>query len=744
MHRAPTYAVFRDRRLAAFAACASLLAPCGNALAQSLPDADRQADALISQMTLEEKLQLVHGGGRSPIGGAAVVPGIPRLGIPAVNYADASSGVHVKGSRSTPLPGNLALAATWDIGLAHDYGALIGKELRSLGFNASLGGGINLAREPRGGRTFEYMGEDPLLAGSLLAARIRGTQEQHVMAMAKHYALNGQETNRFTSNSIVDEGTMRELYLRGFEIAIKESAPAIVMCAYNRVNGEKACQNRHLIHDILKGDFHFKGFVQSDWMLAVEDGAVAANAGLDEEEPGSADDFKKGTLGEYSQFNQRLKAHVMAGTVTRARLDDMVHRKLAAMIRVGLMQPALPPVRMDEPAGDALARRIAEEAIVLLKNAGKRGGAPVLPLAGRGSIVVIGGHADAGVLSGGGAASVEDRDGNAVACLTPGAKDPFTHIVDLCANWHRSSPYAALKQAAPGMDITFVDGGDAKAAAAAAAKADVAIVFATQFLTEQVDLAGLALPDNRLDPANQSYDQNALIEAVAAASPATVVVLENGTAVTMPWLGRVDAVLAAWYPGIKGGQALADILLGRVNPSGKLPLSFPANEKDLPQASIAPTDLAVHYKEGLAMGYRRHDALHIAPLFPFGHGLSYSKFSYDGLRVAPGARGGVTARFYLTNLSDRSGSEVAQLYATLPRTANEPPQRLVGWQRVALRPHERREIVIDVAAARLAIWTKGWEVRAGSTSLRAGGSAGRDEGVSVRFRLHRRKLASGA
>jgi beta-glucosidase len=706
---------------------------------------ETRAHHLLEQMTLDEKIQLVHGTGfqTSPIGGASYIPGIPRLGIPDFNSADSGSGVNIEGKGVTPLPNTLALAASWDLDLASQYGTLIAKELRALGFAEGLGGGINLAREPRSGRTFEFLGEDPLLAGELIAARTRATQAQKVVATIKHFAANNQETNRFTSNSIVDERTLRELYLKGFEIGVRKGEPGNIMCAYNLVNSEKSCQNRHLLTDILKNEWGFQGVVQSDWGMAVQDTVQAANAGTDEEEPGSQDDYAVSTLGTYSYFNQRLKAAITSGEVPQSRLDDMVMRKLRVMIRLGILDnPPHPGGAIDRQAGDALALHAAEESIVLLKNSGtQQDPSAVLPLtANTTSIVVIGGHADQGVMAGGGSGNVPPRDGQAVPCLTPGAKDPFVHLLPLCATWYPSSPLAAIRAKLPSAHIEYFDGTDAIAAVAAAERADVAIVFATQFTTEQIDLKTLSLPGPEEDPANQSYRQNALITAVAAKAKKTVVILEHGTAVTMPWIAQVQAVLATWYPGVQGGPAIASVLVGETNPSGKLPLSFPKSELDLPQKEISQSDLDVVYREGLKMGYRWFDASAIEPLFPFGYGLSYTRFQYSALQVKAVSSGDILATFTLKNTGTRTGTETAQIYASLPSDAGEPPQRLVAWQRVQLAAGASGRVEVRIPASRLSVWSHGWAVPAGKFQVRVGGSSRDSASASANIELPARKL----
>lgn len=693
--------------------------------------ADQRARDLLAKMTLDEKIQLVHGAGvgTSPLGGGGYIPGIARLGIPAINMADSATGVNAGVTGATAFPSPIAVAASWDTALANELGGTIAKELRTLGFAVSLGTGVNLAREPRNGRTFEYMGEDPVLAGTILTERSRATQAQNVIATAKHLVGNEHETNRFTSNSVISERVLRELYLLPFEMAVKDAQPGNVMCAYNLVNGVKACESKSLITDTLKNEWGYKGVVQSDWFFALTDTVRGANAGLDEEQPGSQDDFTSVYGLPTSNFNQKLKAAVQNGTVAQSRLDDMVFRKLRTLYRVGIMDaPPASGGQVDKAAGQAVSQKVAAQSMVLLKNSNAAGtGAPVLPIAKSvRSIVVIGGHADVGVIHGGGSASIAPQDGNPVACLKPNTFFDPASVFSKCAPYFKSSPLAAIRAKAPNATVTYYDGSDAAAAANAAAAADVAIVFATQFTSENMDLASLSLPNNSTDPANQAYDQDALISAVSAKSKSTVIVLETGTAVLMPWLAGVPAVLEAWYPGVRGGQAIADVLFGDVNPSGKLPITFPQREQDLPQPVISQTDTTVNYSEGLNMGYRWYDAKSIVPLFPFGHGLSYTSFSYSGMVTTKLANGDLTVKVTLKNDGVRSGAEVAQVYAVLPASAGEPPKRLVAWQKVLLQGGEARQLSITVPKSRLTVWnatTHKAEVPAGAYRFLVGASS---------------------
>ncbi|MFM0249996.1 beta-glucosidase family protein [Paraburkholderia sediminicola] len=722
---------------------ALVVTACGNGSdinsdpAPTGPDAiaDSRAAALVAQMTTAEKIQLVHGvgipnaglGGPYPAGvnGAGYIPGIPRLGIPGLAMADSAGGVNVANSNATALPAPVALAASWDPTLANAYGARIATELRVLGYGEGLGGGVNLTREPRDGRTFEYMGEDPVLTGTMSAARTIGTQAQKVIATIKHYAMNDQETNRMTSNSVVDERTMRETELLAFELGVTLGTPGNVMCSYNLVNGVYACENPYLLTSVLKNEWGFKGVVQSDW-TATHSTVASALAGLDEEEPGdigSGASIPGFTITSY--FNTALANAVSAGSVPMSRLNDMVQRKLRTMIRWGVFDsPPTTGGSVDQSAGNALALQVAQQSSVLLKNAVASGDTQaVLPLnaAGLSSIVVIGGHADAGVLSGGGSGAVPAAAGNAVSgCVSA------SPLLSTCATWYKSAPLAAIEAKAPNATVTFLDGTNATAAATAAAKADVAIIFATQWESEGTDLTSLSLPSNTTDSFNQSYDQNALITAVAAQAKRVIVVLENGSPVLMPWLGNVHGVLESWYPGVQGGQAIADLLFGDVNPSGKLPITFPVQDSDLPQPTISATDTTVTYSEGLFMGYHWYDGKQIAPLFPFGYGLSYTNYAYSGLNAQADASGNVTVTFTVRNTGSRAGSEIAEVYAALPSGLGEPPKRLVGWQKVALQPGQSQQVSVSIAPKLLSTWDATnhvWKLNNGAYQLIAGASS---------------------
>jgi beta-glucosidase len=677
---------------------------------------DRRADLVLKELTLDEKIGFVHGNGMpgwerpKPYaylgnGGAGFVLGVPRLGIPMIQISDAAYGVRSSGENgrySTALPSNLAAAASWDMQAACAYGALIGRELRAQGYNMTLGGGVNLTREPRNGRTFEYHGEDPILAGTLVGSRMKCEQAQHVMGDMKHYALNDQESGRNEVNAIIGKRAMRESDLLAFQIGIEIADPSGVMCSYNAVNGDFACENKYLLTDVLKKDWNFKGFVLSDWG-GTHSTVKASAAGLDHEEP--LDDF----------FGEKLKQAVQAGEVPMSELDDHVHRILRSEFASGIVDDPVRKSVVDVEGGFETSRHIAEQSIVLLKN--DQG---ILPLdrAKLHSIAVIGANANTSMISGGGSAQVDPPGHTATKWKE--------HV------WFPTSPLKAIAAKTPGVTVEVDSGADRAAAAALAKKSDIAIVFAYQWTSEDMDLPNLSLPEN----------QDALIEQVAAANPRTIVVLETGSAVTMPWLNQVRGVLEAWYAGSKGADAVANILFGEVNPSAKLPMTFPRSEADLPHphlivpppeargsAAVMKTGEAkptfeVHYDEGLKVGYKWYDAENKPVLFPFGYGLSYTTFGYSGLKVNPG--GETTVSFTVKNTGSRAGEEIAEVYAALPASAGEPPKRLVGWSKVYLNPGESKEVSVAVKPLYLSIYdeaSNSWKLLPGSYPFMVGGSS---------------------
>ncbi|MGA8940412.1 MAG: glycoside hydrolase family 3 C-terminal domain-containing protein [Acidobacteriaceae bacterium] len=687
---------------------------------------EQRADLVLKSMTLDEKIALIHGTGQpgygaptpeqqNSNGGAGYVVGVPRLGIPGIQMADAAYGVtksETNGRYSTALPSSLALAATWDTATAQRYGALIGRELRDQGYNMTLGGGVDIARELRNGRTFEYGGEDPLLAGIMIGSSIKGLQAQHVIGDVKHYAVNDQEDGRTAVNAIIGEKAMRETDLLAFQLAIRTGHPAAVMCSYNRVNGEYACQNHHLLTDVLRTDWGYKGFVLSDWG-GTHSTVEASHAGLDQEQPN-----------QYF-YGAAYKHAIEAGSIPQSELDQHVRRILYAEFSSGVVDDPVQKAVVDPFAGARTSQRIAEESIVLLKN--QHAALPIDP-AKHLRIAVIGLHADVGMISGGGSAQVDPPGGNAIMPPGKGRTEWMEHI------WFPSSPLRALKAALPHDSVQFASGEDLNTAAELARNSDLVIVFAYQWESEGMDLPSLSLPDH----------QDQIIQHVAAANSHTVVVLETGTAALMPWASSVSAIVESWYSGTDGAQAVADVLTGEVNPSGKLPITFPLADSDLPHPTLItppPASTAefygaqadehdraglppfnVTYNEGVLVGYKWYATKHKAVLFPFGYGLSYTTFALSDMHISPDAR---TAQVTVTNTGNRPGRTVAELYASLPAAADEP-QRLAGWEPVTLQPHESRKVTIAIEPLTLSVYDlkqHAFTLLPGSYTFHAGSSS---------------------
>ncbi|HUY80444.1 MAG TPA: glycoside hydrolase family 3 C-terminal domain-containing protein [Acidobacteriaceae bacterium] len=663
---------------------------------------DVRANMVLKQMTLDEKLQLVHGTGwgalrpGAPVQpgsnwGASFVPGIPRLGIPPINMQDSAVGVRLSalmGRYSTLLPSTIGAASSWNPMAARLYGDVIGRELRAQGFDMSIGGGVDLLRDPRNGRNFEYAGEDPLLAGTMTGNLMKGVQGEHVMGDIKHYAFNDQETGRNVYNAIIGHRAARESDLLAFQIAIGIAHPAGVMCSYNLVNGDHSCENSWLLNDVLKKDFHFKGWVLSDWG-GTHSTIKAALAGLDQEMPGD------------TYFGPALKKAIQDGQVPMSRLNDMDHRILRSMFADGVIDyPVMPRSVLNPFTGRDDAEHIAEQSIVLLKNEGD-----ILPLSAstHQTIALIGSHADVGVLSGGGSAQVDAPNGNAV----------HPHAGD--ANWGEavyfpSSPLKYIRRHAPNAKVEFNPGTDNASAAAFAKTADVAIVFVNQPMSEGMDRPTMSLPGK----------QNALVSAVEAANPHTIVVLETGGPVAMPWAGSVQGIVEAWYPGIGGAQALANLLFDNVNFSAKLPATFAKDDAQLPHPEVPGYNLkdvphvmtfvihgkTIHHtmkdkpefpvdynKAGAAVGYKWFEEHHLTPLFPFGFGLSYTTYAYSDLSVNSD---GTSATLTVKNTGSRPGTEIAEVYAELPQAAGEHYMRLAGFDRVHLAPGESKTVTISL------------------------------------------------
>lgn len=682
---------------------ASAVAPPSHAAAKCpwmskalLPEA--RATMLLSAMTLPDKLALVTGVDVAspewaPVAGGYVgyVPGNPRFCIPPLTFNDGGAGVADAQFGTTAFPAPIAQAAMWDTLTARNLGQTMGLEAWLKGIDVLLAPDVNIARVPENGRNFEAFGEDPFLSGQVAAAEIQGIQRNPVIATAKHYAVNSQETNRWYLSSNLDDRTLHEIYIPPFEAAIRQGHVGSVMCAYGGIDNVYSCEDRKTLTTVLRRQLGFDGFVMSDWR-ATHSTAKAAAAGLDMEMP----------TGTY--FGSPLAQAVAAGQVGMATVNRMAGGILRSMFRLGLFDhppPAYKDVKqttVSTTADQLVARHVAEEGSVLLKNDG-----PILPLhpASGSTIAVIGqpaGAADlAPYLSGGGSAYVSAT--NAV------------------------SPLQGLmaRAALAGANVAYADGSDPAAAAALAAQASVAVVFAYDHESEGEDRPDLELPDQ----------QDTLITDVAQANPNTIVVLETGGPVLMPWLSSVPAVLEAWYPGQQAGVAIAALLFGDVNPSGRLPQTFPADAQQGPittQAQWPGSDDAqdASFSEGFFVGYRWYDHTRTAPLFPFGYGLSYTSFAYSALRLRRTADQGVEVSFTLANTGTRPGVEVSQVYVDDPRPTGEPPKQLFGFRRVFLRPGQTTQVRILLGWRAFAQWDirrQDWTVTPGLYRVLVGGSS---------------------
>jgi len=646
---------------------------------------EARAKAIVAKMTLDEKLSQLAGIRDDSQDLFRVVPAIPHLGIPALLLTNGPAGVSTGGSRNpdhqplaTALPAPISLAASFDVRQADSYGAIGGAETLDVGRNVLEGPTVGIARVPVNGREFEGYGEDPYLAAQVAVHDITGVQSEGVIANVKHYVGNDQETNRFSVNDDVDERTLREIYLPPFEAAVKDAHVGSVMCAYPKVNGTFNCENPILLGGVLKKEWGFDGFVFSDFG-AVHSTVGSANAGLDLETPTGAN---------FSPA--KLTAALNAGQIKIATINDKLVRRYATMIRFGLFDrtPTMTPIPAQ--ADGAVARHIAEEGMVLLKNAAVAG-APILPLkkSALHSIALIGN--DKAVTGGGGS----------------------SHVKPL----YTVTPSAGLRsRAGSGGTVTTDSGPTVSSAGAKAKAADVAIVMVQDSEGEGKDRPNLTLPNS----------QDALVSAVAAANPKTIVVSKTGGPILMPWVDQVPAILQAWYPGEEDGNAVADVLFGAFNPSGKLPVTFPRKESDVPANTAAQypgVDGTAHYSEGIFVGYRHYDAHKITPLFPFGFGLSYATFSYANLTVSP-----TQVSVDVTNTGTVTGAEIAQLYVGSPSSSAVPeaPQELAGFQKVLLTAGQTKHVTFTLDARSFSHWdtaSHSWKVSAGTYRILVGGGS---------------------
>jgi beta-glucosidase len=698
---------------------------------------------LLSRLTLEEKVSLVHANAHFS------TAGVPRLGIPELIMDDGPLGVreevgehgvilHHTDDFVTAMPGTLGLAASWNPDLAVAFGAVIGQEAKQRGKDIMLGPAVNIQRTPLCGRNFEYMGEDPFLASRLAVNYIEGEQAQGVSSCVKHFAANSQEYERNSINEIIDERTLREIYLPAFKAAMQEAGVLTIMGAYNQINGQHCCENEHLLNEILKCEWGFKGAVISDWN-GVHHTDLAALNGMDIE-MGTSRDYDDYYLAK--PFLKGLKS----GKFPVSVVDEMVRRHLYVMFKLNLiLDPFAPPAAKAAPSTEvstkehqATARKIAEESFVLLKNKN------LLPLnaAQTKTVAVIGANAVTRFAHTGGSAMIKPL--YEVTALEGISNYLGANVKVIYAQGYNPPVGSGRVGYKPRSEEDFIapqDHSKLIADAVATAKAADVVIYVGGlnhrggYDTEGADRKNLKMPAG----------QDELIQKVLQANPKTVVVLYGGGALEMDaWLSQVPALLYVWYPGTEGGNALARTLFGDVNPSGKLPCTFPKQLADSPAHALNAypgKHGEVEYKEGLLVGYRWYDTKNIEPLFPFGFGLSYTTFKYSNLNLVPGPEAPglpVTVEFELANTGSRAGAEVAQVYVqevspSLPR----PLKELKGFKKVFLQPGEKQKVSLTLDRSAFAHYDpdkKGWVADKGAYKILVGSSS-RDLLLDGKFEL---------
>ncbi len=649
----------------------------------------QRANLLLGKMTLDEKITMVHGVDPLPVKEyVGYVPPNRRLGIPALTLADGRAAVGNGAHDVTLLPAPITAASGWDTEVMHAYGQVLGQEQWIKGTNVALGPSIDVVRVPEWGRTFESYGEDPYFNSQMAVAEIKGIQSQGPIADANMYVTMNQESNRFKEDSRVDERTLQEIYLPPFAAAIADGHVGTVMCAYVKTNGVYSCESEYLLNDVLRKQLKFDGWVMSDWG-ATHSTVDAANHGLDQQMP------------DEEFFGAKLKTAVLRGQVSMTVLDSHVRNILVPMFRQGLFdkpQPGSWSANARSPEHDTFSRMVAEQGTVLLKNE-----LGILPLSATASIAVIGAA---------GSTSPKVEGGGSSLANAPYVVSPLDGI--------RNRAGADAK-------VSSTDGKDLSVAANVARGAEIAIVFVHTEETEGADRPDLELPGN----------QDALIATVARANKKTIVVLDTGGPVLMPWVGDVAGLIEAWYAGQESGNALAAILYGDVNPSAKLPLTFPRTATEIPTSQkeqwpgVGGRSL---YREGMNVGYRWYDATNTQPLFPFGFGLSYTKFRLGHLIVEPAktalkfgvASAKVQVKLDVTNTGQRKGAEVVQVYVGHPVANNEPPHQLRAFAKVQLGPGGTKSVSLMLDGQTFSTYDSSahkWVHRTGTYQILAGTSS---------------------
>ncbi len=692
------------------AAPAAAAGRCGDVATRPWCDtakpAGERAGLLLAALTRDEKISLLAGDEVTGVLGqegthTGTSTGVDRVGLPTVYFSDGPVGP--RQGRATGMPSPMTIASTFDPMAAFRHAEVIGDEVKRKGNDVIYAPAVNMLRTPLNGRTFEYFGEDPFLSARIAVGWTRGVQSTGVIANVKHFAVNNQEgpsgvppfgggpNSRLTLDARLDERTLREIYLPQFEAAVKEAGAGSVMCAYPRVNGAFACENQKLLEDVLKREWDFPGFVLTDYGAA-KSTVNSLNNGLD--------------LDIWPAIAYRpelVNAALASSQVAESAVDEHVRRILRTLFAFGFFDRAAyvdDERSIDQAAHDAAAAELEQEGMVLLENDDG-----ILPLdaARTNRLAVIGPEART-IKDGGGSSAIEE--------------------------FKITTPEQGIRERLGDEKVVYDDGSDAARAASVAQTADVAVVLVGDRMTEGRDKACMGLNCSQLD----RIDRDALIAAVAAAQPRTVVVLQSGGPVLTPWRDRVKGLLEAWYPGQNGGTAIARVLFGDAEPGGRLPATFPLREEDEPTAGdpekYPGVGETVHYKEGIHIGYRWFDEHRLGVAYPFGYGLGYTTFRVDGLRLEPGSD--AVASVAVTNTGARAGSAAPQLYVGMPeRGIDQPPLQLKGFERVRLAPGETKRVSFTLDERAFSHWDEranGWRVSQGCYRIVVGQHA-RDAAV---------------